>query len=70
MKKFNTLFHEIDEALNYNNCEGKLIALASRPGMGKSTLLLDILLNTVSLNSSDVLLFTKEMSQLQVIKRL
>ena len=70
MKKFNTLFHEIDEALNYNNCEGKLIALASRPGMGKSTLLLDILLNTVSLNSSDVLLFTMEMSQLQVIKRL
>ena len=45
MSKIKTLFHEIDELLNANNGEGKLIALGSRPGIGKTTLMLDIMLN-------------------------
>ncbi len=70
MKKIKTLFYEIDEILNNNNGEGKLIALGSRPGMGKTSLLLDIMLNTALFNDVDILLFTLEMTKSQIIERL
>jgi len=70
MKKIKTLFYEIDEILNSNNGEGKLIALGSRPGMGKTTLLLNILQSTMLINYIDVLIFSIELSKSNVIERL
>lgn len=70
MKKIKTLFHEIDEVLNDNECEGKLIALVSRPGMGKTTLLLNIMRSTVIHNNLDILMFSLELSKTQIIERL
>ena len=65
-----TGFFEIEDILNEDNGSGKLIALASRPGMGKSTFLHHLLSRMVSLNESNVLLFSLEMSKKQVIERL
>ena len=70
MKKIKTLFYEIDEILNSNNGEGKLIALGSRPGIGKTTLLLNILKSTMLNNYFDVLMFSIELSKSNVIDRL
>lgn len=70
MKKIKTLFYEIDEILNSNNGEGKLIALGSRPGMGKTTLLLNIMRSTAILNNLDILMFSLELSKSQIIERL
>lgn len=70
MKKIKTLFYEIDEILNSNNGEGKLIALGSRPGMGKTALLLNILRSTAILNNLDILMFSLELSKSQIIERL
>ena len=65
-----TGFFEIEDILNEDNGSGKLIALASRPGMGKSTFIQHLLSRMVSLNESNVLLFSLEMSKKQVIERL
>ena len=70
MKKIKTLFYEIDEILNSNNGEGKLIALGSRPGIGKTTLLLNILKSTMLNNYFDILMFSIELSKSNVIERL
>lgn len=70
MKKIKTSFYEIGEALNADNGKGKLIALSARPGMGKTTLLLDILQSTVVLNDLNVLMFSLELSKSQVVERL
>ena len=67
MKKIYTLFHEIDEVLNNNECEGKLIALASRPGMGKTTLSLNIANNIAMMNDAKVLFFSLEASKENLI---
>lgn len=67
MKKIYTLFHEIDEVLNDNEGEGKLIALASRPGMGKTTLSLNIANNIAMLNDTKVLFFSLESSKDKLI---
>ena len=69
-KEIITGFFEIEDILNENNGSGKLIALASRPGMGKTTFLHHLLSRMVSLNESNVLLFSLEMSKEQVTKRL
>ena len=69
-KEIITGFFEIENILNENNGNGKLIALASRPGMGKTTFLHHLLSRMVSLNESNVLLFSLEMSKKQVIERL
>lgn len=69
-KEIITGFFEIENILNENNGNGKLIALASRPGMGKTTFLHHLLSRMVSLNESNVLLFSLEMSKEQVTKRL
>lgn len=63
MKKIKTLFHEIDEILNSNNGEGKLIALGSRPGMGKTTFSLNLMRNIVEKNETNVLFFSLESSK-------
>ena len=65
-----TGFFEIENILNEDNGSGKLIALASRPGMGKSTFMHHLLSRIVLLNESNVLLFSLEMSKKQVIERL
>lgn len=65
-----TGFFEIDDILNENEGSGKLIALASRPGMGKTTFMHHLLSNVVSLNERNVLLFSLEISKKQVIERL
>lgn len=70
MKKIKTSFYEIGEALNADNGKGKMIALSARPGMGKTTLLLDILQSTVVLNDLNVLMFSLELSKSQVVERL
>ena len=58
MKEIITGFFEIEDILNEDNRSGKLIALASRPGMGKSTFMHHLLSRMVSLNESNVLLFS------------
>ena len=70
MKVIRTSLYEIDEILNSNNGEGKLIALGARPGMGKTTLLLDIMRSTALINDSDVLMFSLDLSREQIIERL
>lgn len=69
-KEIITGFFEIEDILNENDGSGKLIALASLPGMGKTTFLHHLLSRMVSLNESNVLLFSLEMSKEQVTKRL
>ena len=66
-KEIITGFFEIEDILNKDNGSGKLIALASRPGMGKSTFMHHLLSRMVSLNESNVLLFSLEMSKKQKI---
>ena len=70
VKEIITDFFEIEDILNEDNGSGKLIALASRPGMGKTTFMHDLLSRMVSLNECNVLLFSLEMSKEQVIERL
>lgn len=67
--KLKTLFVEIDEVLNANDGEGKLIALASRPGMGKTTLMLDIMLNIAVMNDDNILFFTFNLSKDEILNR-
>lgn len=69
-KEIITGFFEIENILSENNGNGKLIALASRPGMGKTTFMHDFLSRMVSLNSHNILLFSLEMSKKQVTERL
>lgn len=63
MKEINTMFYEISEVLNDNDCEGKLIALSSRPGMGKTTFSLNLMRNIVEWNETNVLFFSLESSK-------
>lgn len=69
-KEIITGFFEIEDILNENDGSGKLIALASRPGMGKTTFIHDFLSRMVSLNGHNILLFSLEMSKKQVTERL
>ena len=58
MKEINTMFYEIRKVLNDNDCEGKLIALTSRPGMGKTTFSLNLMRNIAEWNETNVLFFS------------
>ena len=69
-KEIITGFFEIEDILNENDGSGKLIVLASRPGMGKTTFMHDFLSRMVSLNSHNILLFSLEMSKKKVTERL
>ena len=69
MSKIKTLFHEIDELLNANNGEGKLIALGSRPGMGKTTFVMNLAKNIAELNDVKILFFSLEESKEKLYER-
>ena len=69
MKKIKTMFYEIDELLNANNGEGKLIALGSRPGMGKTTFVMNLAKNIAELNDVKILFFSLEESKEKVYER-
>ncbi|MEE1047813.1 MAG: DnaB-like helicase C-terminal domain-containing protein, partial [Clostridia bacterium] len=56
-REIKTNFYEIGKIMNENNDEGKLIALCSRPGMGKTTLMFEIMKNISELNDGNVLFF-------------
>lgn len=68
-RKLKTRFFDIDRILNHDNGGGKLIMLASRPGMGKTTLLQDIMLNMAELNEGTILYFSSEMSENKILER-
>ena len=57
MKTTETLFYEISKVLNANEGVGKLISVAARPGMGKTTLCLRIAVDIVKLNETKALFF-------------
>lgn len=59
-REIKTNFYEIGKIMNENNGEGKLIALCSRPGMGKTTLMFEIMKNISELNDGNVLFFSLE----------
>lgn len=63
MKKLKTAFKGIDNILNSNQGEGKLVVLSTRPGMGKTTLMLDILLDMAKQNREKFLFVSLENSE-------
>ena len=63
MKKIKTHFQEIDDILNANNGEGKLISLGARPGMGKTTFVINLAKNIAKLNDVKILIFSLEESK-------
>ena len=67
--KFNTNFYEIGEILNKNNGESKMIAISARPGMGKTTLLLDIMHDMSQLNNGKLLFISLNDSQAYVLNK-
>ena len=54
------LFYEINEILKPDNCEGKLVALGYRAGLGKKRIFTEIMLSSVEVNNSETLLFLFE----------
>lgn len=64
-----TGFHDLD-ALTHGLHGGQLIILAARPGVGKSTLALDIARNAAIEQNQGVLFFSLEMSRAEIALRL
>ena len=62
-------FKELDR-LSSGFKPGELIILAARPGMGKSTFALNLCVNTALRQKEDVLLFSLEMSHMELMMRL
>lgn len=62
-------FHQLDELLGGFQ-KSDLIILAARPGMGKSSLALNIALNAAKEHGSRVAVFSLEMSREQLVQRL
>lgn len=67
MKTTETLFYEISKVLNADEGVGKLISVAARPGMGKTTLCLRIAVEIVMLNETKALFFSLEESKNKLI---
>lgn len=67
MKTTETLFYEISKVLNADEGVGKLISVAARPGMGKTTLCLRITADIVKLGKTKVLFFSLEESKNKLI---
>ena len=64
-----TGFEKLDNIIHNLNC-GELTCIASRPGLGKTTLLIDIV-NNISKNSDDKILFVSlENSKEQLEERI
>lgn len=67
MKTTEKLFYEISKVLNADEGVGKLISVAARPGMGKTTLCLRIAVEIVKLNETKALFFSLEESKNKLI---
>lgn len=67
MKTTETLFYEISKVLNADEGVGKLISVAARPGMGKTTLCLRMAVEIVMLNETKALFFSLEESKNKLI---
>lgn len=67
MKTTETLFDEISKVLNADEGVGKLISVAARPGMGKTTLCLRITADIVKLGKTKVLFFSLKESKNKLI---
>ena len=64
-----TGFEKLDNIIHSLNC-GELACIASRPGIGKTTLLIDIV-NNISKNNDDKILFISlESSKKQLEERI
>ena len=67
MKKvLHTGFKDFDNIVNADGGKGKLISVASRPLVGKTALILDIVKNIVVKDEKEVLIFSFEMTKSQV----
>lgn len=64
-----TNFHELDR-LTSGIRGGELILLAARPGMGKSTFAINIAMNIAITYQKPVLIFSLEMSRLELVLRM
>lgn len=67
MKTTETLFYEISKVLNADEGVGKLISVAARPGMGKTSLCHRIAVEIVMLNETKALFFSLEESKNKLI---
>ncbi len=64
-----THFTELDQYTSGVKA-GELIVLAARPGMGKTTFALNIASNIATLNNQHVLIYSLEMSRMELLMRL
>lgn len=64
-----TGFPDLDEKLNGGFKPGQMIIVAARPGVGKSTLAVDVMRNMTLRNGQPALLFSLEMSESEVQER-
>ncbi|MBQ8740675.1 MAG: hypothetical protein IJY79_03900 [Clostridia bacterium] len=70
-KLVSTGFAQLDSIIGLNNLNsGYLMCLASMPGMGKSTFMLDLLLNSAITSDNEIFYFTNELSNHQIVERL
>lgn len=63
-------FNTIDSILAADDFKGKMISLAARPGMGKTTLMLDIIAKNALCIRKKILLFSCELKKHYVEKKL
>lgn len=67
-RRLSTGFTQLDGIMGLNNLNsGYLICLASRPGMGKSTFMLDLLLNFAISSGREILYITNEKTEKQIV---
>lgn len=70
-KLVSTGFAQLDSIIGINNLNsGYLICLASMPGIGKSTFVLDLLLNSAITSDNEIFYFTNELTGHQIVERL
>jgi DNA repair protein RadA/Sms len=69
-QRFSTGIHEFDRVMGGGITKGSLTLIGGEPGIGKSTLLLEICGRLGSRNSSDIILYISgEESEIQILKR-
>ena len=67
-QRLSTGFTQLDGIIGLNNLNsGYLICLASCPGMGKSTFMLDMLLNLAISSGREILYITNEKTEKQIV---
>lgn len=65
-----TGFAQLDKILGFKLNSGSLFCLAAMPGMGKSTFMLDLLLNSATTSDNGILYFTNELTGYQIVEQL